>query len=266
MYLCYVDETGLDGESPVVVTAGVIVDGTSKLVKTNREWVALLQDLLRSVEGGMTELKSSRLYRGIGKWKHIEGNARHTRMEELIDWFVGRSHAIALAAVDLEVNDGRVELEGLSGPELTCAFHIVLQVQRAHQGKGKNKGVTLLVMDESKVSGRLADLLERPPKWSEAYYGRKTRDDPLHQLVHTPFYVKSDRIELIQLADLIAFVYRRYVEICRFGEAYDGEGDRIRRWKGKLDERLLGQSHRWPKRTAAAVARSIVAAAPPELR
>lgn len=266
MYLCYVDETGLDDDSPAVVTVGVLVEGTTRLVKTNREWTQHLGALLDEADAGMPELKSSRLYRGLGKWNRIPGDQRHARIEELIDWFVDRKHHIALAAADKDFDLDNSALEGVGSHELLAAFHISLQVQRAQQTKNKNKGVTLFAMDQSRVSGQLADLLENPPSWSDDYYARKPKADPLDQLVHTPFWVRSDRIELVQLADLFAFVYRRYLETRRDGEDYPGEFERLNHWKAKLDSRLLNRSHRLPTRETSSATDAVIAAFPAELQ
>lgn len=265
MYLCYVDETGLEGECPVVVTVGVLVEGTQRLVKTNREWAARLGPLLTETGAKMTELKSSRFYRGLGRWGAIPGDERAARIEELLDWFVERKHQIALAAVEKTAMADSAPLGVVRSAELLAALHIPLQVQRAHQGKGNNKGVTLFVMDKSKIEGKLADLLSDPPSWSDNYYARRRRAEPFDQLVHTPFFVQSDRLELVQLADLIAFVYRRYVEVQRDGDSYPGESERLTRWKQKLDTRLLGRSHRLPARGVDAGTAALVKACPVEL-
>lgn len=156
--------------------------------------------------------------------------------------------------------------DGVNNAEMLAALHIPLQVQRAHQGKSNNKGITLFVMDRSKIEGKLADLLGAPPDWSDDYYSRKRKAEPFDQLAHTPFFVQSDRLELVQLADLIAFVYRRYVGVERDGEAYAGEAERLARWKAKLDSRLLDRSHRLPARGVNAGASALVGACPPELR
>ena len=266
MYLCYVDETGIDGDSPAVVTAGILVDAGSRLVKTNREWLDLLGGLLTAAGAKMQELKSSKMYEGTGRWKRLDGDERHDRIEQLLDWLVERKHGIALAAVE---NDRAIDTDLLPeahSRELLSAFHVALQVQR-HQGKrAVNKGATLLVMDDSKVSGRLANLLEQPPAWSDDYYGRTAKADPFDRLVHTPFWVQSDRIELVQLADLVAFVYGRYVQVERNGEGYRGELERITRWKTKLDACLLSPADRVPTNKVSPATAAIVDLVPHELR
>lgn len=265
MYLCYVDESGLHSRESPVVTVGVLVEGSQRLIKTSRQWTEQLGNLLTEGDVAMNELKSSQMYRGSGKWNRLRGDERHRRIEGFVDWFVERKHHLALAAVDGSIDLGDSALT-ITDPELLAALHIALQVQRAHQTKEKNKGATLLVMDQSKVAGRLTDLLEEPPAWSDDYYGREQDAEPFDQLVHTPFWVPSDRIELVQLADLFAFIYRRYVEVCRNGEDYEGERVHLERWRNKLDTRLLGRSHRLPTRAVSPATRDLVSAFPSELR
>lgn len=85
MCFCYVDESGMDQGSDYIVTVGLMIDAATKLPKITREWEHHLGALLHSVGGGMPELKGSRLYEGLGKWRKFPGD-RHEAIDELVSW------------------------------------------------------------------------------------------------------------------------------------------------------------------------------------
>ena len=53
------------------------------------------------------------------------------------------------------------------------AWHIALQLQRAHQPMRKSKGKTILVFDDNKHGiANVADSIYDPPAWTDDYYAR----------------------------------------------------------------------------------------------
>lgn len=65
MKVCYVDETGTDGISPVLVMVGVIADG-QRLPKTQSELAAIFGSLGNLSAKTLRELKSTQLFKGTG--------------------------------------------------------------------------------------------------------------------------------------------------------------------------------------------------------
>lgn len=249
MKIAYVDETGTDGKSPVLVMVGVVAD-TSRLSRTQEEFEALFDELGDLATKTLTELKSTEIYRGRRSWRGVDGDERHSVISGLCSWVGQRKHHLTLAAIDFQRwgkhGDGRMEDEWLA-----AALHTALQIQRANQGIKKRKGVTFLVFDEQKQkSDALAELLFDPPAWTHEYYGRSKNQVPLDQVLDTAFYAKSHHSGLVQVADLFAFVFRRHVEIVDYGAAedYEGEADRIRSWVEVLSDRLVDRVHRWPSK------------------
>lgn len=250
----------MDGDSDFVVTVGLMLDATSKLTKVTREWEDLQRGLVKSVGGGMVELKGSKLYEGAGKWKKLPRD-RHEVIDELITWLCDSGFKIAIAAVDKSV-DLDDTLAPVTSHELLAAFHVALQVQKANQGKKRNKGVTFLVLDESKVRDSLIALISEPPAWADAYYRRGKKAEAFDTLIHTSFFVRSEDIALVQLADLVAYIYRRILHLEARGEAFDGEGEWLSKWQKDLDGRLLPTSARYPKNKAPDQAKTIAGLAP----
>ena len=269
MKLCYVDETGTDGNSPLVVFVGVIAD-VARVHRTRAEFEQLFQDLTELPDKSISELKGSNLYYGKGRWDGVDGEVRHDAIRQLCDWLAERKHSLALAALDAKLFAGS-DLAQLTSLDIwMCgALHVALQIQKAHQGTKKNKGASFLVFDEHKVKGdALAELLFAPPAWSDDYYARSKKQLALDQITDTAFYARSHHVGLVQVADVFAFVFRRFSEIADFGEpeGYDGELDRLTGWIEVLDHRLLARSNRWPRRTRSDLAAAYSSLAPPSLQ
>lgn len=267
MKLCYVDETGTDGMSPLVVMVGVIAD-SHRVHRTRTEFTNELQELGDGLDRELRELKSNELYKGRGPWARVPGDKRAEIITHLCDWLCERSHSLALAAIDLSKFD-EAPLDDELDEWMTAALHIALQVQRAHQGHQRRKGTTFLVFDEHKRhADRLAELLYDPPAWTDAYYERGRRQEPLDQIIDSAFYARSHHVGLVQVADLFAFLFRRYSELHDFGHqpAYSDEVQKIDGWVETIASRLLDRSHRWPVRRRDEISSWFTDTAPGSLR
>ena len=68
--------------------------------------------------------------------------------------------------------------------------------------------------------------------WSEAYYDKGKKEDPLDQVLEVPTFVDSKQTVLIQVADWFAFGIRRYAELSEDLEKpkYEGELDKLFTW------------------------------------
>lgn len=268
MKLCYVDETGTDGRSSLVVFVGVIAD-VARVHRTRREFEELFRNLAEIPDKTIAELKGSNIYYGNGRWNGVDGEVRQAAIGQLCEWLSERKHSLAVAALDASKYE-HSDLAQLTGLDIwmSGAFHIALQVQKAHQRTKKKKGATFLIFDENKVKGdALAELLFDPPAWSDDYYSRGKSQQALDQITDTAFYARSHHIGLVQVADVFAFVLRRYAEIVDYGEAegYKGELDRLTGWINLLKARFLDRSHRWPARPKSELARAYVSLCPPSL-
>lgn len=265
MYFAYVDETGTDGSAPVLVMVGIVVNG-ERLNRTQEELATIFAGLSVQATGLMKELKGKTLLGGSGPWRRLDGEQRRTVVTNLCHWLVARKHTLALAAISHDC----FKKSPPPGTELSTAwrggaFHIALQLQRAHQAQRGSKGKTVLVFDDNKQEmDSLVDLIASPPTWSDDFYSRRRRDPPLQQLIDTPFAVKSHHVGLVQVADVFAYVFRRYTELVDYelAEAYVGERGHYEDWVQILRGRLISAAHRWPSRSDSALARWYTSAAP----
>lgn len=250
MKLCYVDETGTDGKSPVIVMVGIVAD-SQRLSRTQAEFASMFASLDEVALRNLRELKAVDLHRGKGAWYGVPGATRQAIVTNLCSWLCDRKHQISLAAIDLEQFRAK-PLDSSLDAWMTAALHIALQIQRSHQSMKKNKGATFLVFDEHvKHDSELPELLFNPPPWTDGYYGLKRGKQRLDQVIDTAFYARSHHVGLVQIADLFAFLFRRYSELMDYGEAeaFTGERDRVTEWVKLISRRLLPKSSRWPARS-----------------
>lgn len=253
MKFCYIDESGM-GQEPYLVMAGVIVDATRMHV-TKEIWADFLQALSGAARREITEFHTKDFYRGNGPWRKLDGPVRTRIIVAILKWLTDRKHHITWCVIDIEAWKDQAgkdpRLQDLETPWRTAAFHMVLTLQKRFQTESRNKGHTVCVFDrEVKEEAKLAKLICAPPDWSDSYYERARRQSPLDQIVDVPHFVDSEDVVLIQVADLIAYLLRNYVELVtgHAKERYAGEAKQINEWVNTIAQRSLPPVNRYAKR------------------
>lgn len=269
MKVCYLDESrrGKDG---VFVMAGVVVDAV-RMHRTKNEYGELFDIVGHIARKRIYEIHATDLIPGNSSWRGVDGRLRSLIVDAILDWFAERKHKVTFSAVGVRTfndlcNDSELKRD-LNDVQIAAAFHIVLTLQRAHQREDRNKGHTLLVFDKGREPAQLERLIVDPPSWSDSYYDRKSRQDRLDQIIDVPYYANSQRVPLIQVADLMCYILRRYSELEDSGscEAYDGEIEKYRRWVGKIKARCISKSHRYRQQNACDTAEFFKSMAPMSL-
>lgn len=270
MKICYVDESGNQTTDPCLVMVGILVDA-ARLHRTREEFGDILDTVQQLFQEDLKELKGSKMLFGRDRWRKIDPEERKRITGGLCAWLKGRKHLIVLSAADrtkFATSQNPPLPSFCSDPWLATATHVALQVQKVNQGMSHNKGVTFLVFDENKAKAdSLAELLWDPPNWTDDYYSRGKKQEPLDQLIDSAFTVKSHHAGLVQVADLYAFIFRRYSEVNDFGlpEEWPGERKLIEGYVDTLKSRLLPKSIRWPSRTTSGCAKWFNSIAPNSL-
>ena len=271
MKVCYVDESGNQPTDPCLIMVGLLVDAL-RLNRTHEEFGDIFQTVSQHFEEELKELKGSKLLFGRDRWRKIDPSVRKGVAERLCCWLSERKHHLVLAAIDKSrfEKQKNSSLPGFTNdPWLSASVHIALQLQKNNQGKSHNKGLTFLVFDENKAKADiLADLLWDVPHWTDDYYNKNSKQERLDQLIDSAFTVKSHHAGLVQIADLYAFIFRRFVEFRDFGmsEEWSGEKQLIDGYVDLLRSRLLPQSTRWPAKTGSKAAKWFNELAPQSLR
>jgi Protein of unknown function (DUF3800) len=249
MKVCYVDESGNQPTDPCLIMVGLLVDAV-RLNRTREEFDDIFEMVSGHFDEELRELKGSKILFGRDRWRKIDPSIRKSVTERMCSWLSERKHHLVLSAIDkakFEKQKNASLPEFTNDPWLSAAVHVALQLQKNNQGKSHNKGLTFLVFDENKAKADiLADLLWDVPRWTDDYYTKKSKQERLDQLIDSAFTVKSHHAGLVQIADLYAFILRRFVEFCDFGvpEEWSGEKQLINGYVDLLRSRLLPQATR----------------------
>ncbi len=268
---CYCDESGV-GDEPIAVMVGVVVDA-SRMHLTKDDWQELLGSVSKFVGKPIPELHTKAFYAGNSPFRDLTGTQRSNIISIIYDWLAERKHHVVYTSVFKEKYENSFA-KGDIPDELNTVwrflgFHLVLAMQRHCQKQAKQKGHTIYVFDnKEREEKRFVDIILRPPKWSDEYYGRKLRQKQLDQIIDVPYFGDSKDVGLIQLADFFSFFLRRYAEISE-GLAkpnYKDERSKLSNWIKIFAERSIGRAHIYPKGSLNSAEELFFNHAPPSIR
>lgn len=266
MKFVYADESGDPEQGNVFVMCGVLVDAY-KLRKKTADAERLFASVFARHSGSPTEIKTKAFLKGNGGWKIIPGMERREIVERIVDFAVdGGSKIVGIALAFDQFEDATQNGFGhpfgkshwAAAGMFTCSL-----VQKRMQKQKNNKGLTIFVLDENKQQmPKVIHGVHAPDPWFDPLFQEKgsrprdpawlprTDEDRFDQILNTPFPIDSKHACLVQVSDVVAYVYRRHLELAFDGheEAYDGEAEFFKRCARKLDgARLtLGQTPKAP--------------------
>jgi hypothetical protein len=250
-----------------MVMVGILVD--AKRLRRTKEDFREVFELLQEDRGKkLKELKGPNILYGNGIWRDVEPELRQQIIEYFCRWIGARKHHLVLTGVCREKYRAQL-FPNISDQWLVAGMHIALQLQKYNQRKKKNKGRTILIFDENKMKAdHIADLLWEPPDWTDSYYHRKKGQPKLDHIIDSGFTAKSHHVGLVQVADVFAFILRRYAELFEYKETpkWDGEPNLINEYIDYLVPRMSQSSIRWPKRTSSSCAKWYNQVAPDSLK
>jgi hypothetical protein len=126
-------------------------------------------------------------------------------------------------------------------------MYLCALIQKKVQKEKNSKGLSVLIFDDNKQDmPKLSDGLYDCNEWYDDLYALPTTSkgntvwkvEPskrFDHIINTAFAIKSEHSSLIQVADIISYIYRRHLELCTSGEKYDGEKQLYEDWVNKLD-------------------------------
>lgn len=268
MKFCYLDETGT-GQDTVIVLVGVIVD-IQRMNRTKQEWQDLFVSIARVAKKDINEIHAKDLLAGNHAWRGVDVVDRDRVVDLVLNWLIERNHKITFSAIDRERFKVSTDMRRtvLDNEWCAAAFHIMLGIQKAHQTNEKNKGHTLFIFDMGKNPSQIITLVREPPDWSDSYYGREKKQERLDQIIDVPFFADSEHVPLIQIADLIGYIFRRWADLNDYGqsEKYVGELAKFEKWIEKIKAVCLKASYRYMKRGGCDTARFYYELSPASLR
>ena len=235
MKFVYVDESGGKGQGDVFVMFGLMLDAHS-LRKRTEEFEELLDPVFKKHPGKKTDFKTIKFINGKGGWSKIGEDERKEFLRDVCNLAVSKGGKIVGLALSFSALDNnKIELlPKLSHWQISAMF-IASLIQKKMQGKEKGKGLTVFIMDDNKVEmPSFSDKLHAKSEWFDGLYevrqtGKKqgwkprSQKDRFNQIINAAFAIKSDHATLIQVADVICYVYRRHLELTSTQEACNDE-------------------------------------------
>ncbi|SLN41676.1 DUF3800 domain-containing protein [Pseudooctadecabacter jejudonensis] len=238
MKFVYVDETGDQVQSDTFVMTAVEIDAI-RLNKYSRIFSTMIGEVFAKHPGKPQDLKTRRFHRGAGGWNKISGEDRKAFLNAVVEEIANSSkiYASAISFKKFKATDHKA----FGYPDVSHSYWIanamfvLSHVQREHCDDPKNKGNCVIVVDDNKVEhANMAELIFKPDPWFDdlafkaAFLKSKKRPKNwetkrFNQIVNTPFAIKSEHASTILVADLAAFVLRRYIELKTEDEAFIGE-------------------------------------------
>lgn len=252
MKFLYVDESGGPDIGDAFVMCGVMVDAYKIRSKTHA-LDDMLQDMLRRHPRQATELKTGQFINGKRGWSRVDAGVRKRFLERICEFAIdggGRVYAICLSIKRVGAEASRFENPFNGDYWLAAAMYTVALTQKKMQKKSRNKGLTVVVMDDNRRGiPQLAAGIHEANDWFDGLYqlrNRGKRGEPwvdqkqsnrFDQIVNTPFAIKSNHSSLIQAADALSYVYRRDIELQFVDEAWAGEKAYYERLVESLDRK-----------------------------
>ncbi len=240
MKFAYVDESGDQGQGDVFVMVGVLIDAY-RLRKHTGKFDDMISSFLATHPNSPKELKTKAFINGADGWSKVDPTARKSFLTEVCGLAADCAKIFGVAfsfeKFGKAINAGHNQPFGKSYWPGAAMFMAALVQQKMQRGK-KNKGLTVLICDDNKREMQnLSDALYMADAWFDPIYQTCRRkngerawkeipdDERFDQIVDTAFAIKSQHSCLIQVADAVAYVYRRHLELTSVKEEWEGEKD-----------------------------------------
>ncbi len=240
MKFAYIDESGSDGEGDVFTMAGLLVDAY-RLRRYTTEFDTKLRNFRLLHPDAPQDFKTKKFINGSGGWRQVDANDRKQFLTDCVDLVVecGKVYAYGMSFTAFS--------NALSGAEdlpqhqnnywLACSMLVASLIQKKNQKETNNKGLTVLIFDDNKMHmPKLSDGIYLANPWYDGLYAlpRTVRgntiwavkaNDRFDHIINTAFAIKSEHSSLVQIADMLSYIYRRHLELYNDNEAYPGEKD-----------------------------------------
>lgn len=233
MKFVYVDESGAEDQGDVFVMCGLMVDAYSLRKKTEK-FEELLNPILGIPQTTVKEFKTKKFIEGKGVWKNIKPSDRMEFLKKVCALAKSRGLNTVGLALSFSLIKKTPHPSQLHHWPVSAMFLASL-VQKKMQLKPKNKGLTVFIMDDNqRYMPSFSEELYTKNDWFDGLYevrktgsrpGWKPRNhkDRFDQIINTAFSIKSDHATLIQVADVICYIYRRHLELTSLPETWRGE-------------------------------------------
>lgn len=219
MYLMYVDESGDSGHLPQSPTRHYILSG---LVVHELAWRTMLDDIIQMRKrfnqlyklALKAEIHSSPFVNNPKSHAHISRSDRLAILRECMD-FIGAQPSVSLLNVVVDKQGKRNDVAHLAWSRLLQRFEDTITYGN-FKGQ-KNASETGLVIPDIGNRGLITPLLRRMRRYNPipnntAIYGGGYRHRPIQCIIEDPYYKDSADSYFIQLADVLAYFTRQWID------------------------------------------------------
>lgn len=226
MKFAYIDESGASDQGDIFVMAGIMIDA----IKI-RKWTTAFDEKLKGAlylhPKPPNEFKTKKFIDGKDKWSEVPPADRKQFLLEICKQVVicGTIYAYAISFENF--NKSVEKSDGLPTNQddywVASSLFITCLIQKHQQKKRNNKGLTVLIFDDNKKGmSKLSESIYKSDGWYDDIYAPNSEisNTPLikpknrfDQIINTPFAIKSQHSSLIQVADILSYIYRRYLEL-----------------------------------------------------
>jgi Protein of unknown function (DUF3800) len=238
MKFAYIDESGERDQGDVFTMAGILVDAT-KLRKWTAEFDTNLLEFKRQHPAIPDDFKTKAFINGRGGWRQIDAEDRKQFLRDICAWVVqcGQVYAYGMSfqAFENAVAASADLPENQNSYWVACSLFTTCMIQKKNQKQPNNKGLTVLIFDDNKVHmPKLLDGIYKPDGWFDGIYAQKRivrgksvwgvkPANRFDHIINSAFAIKSEHSPLVQVADILSYIYRRHLELFNVAEAYVGE-------------------------------------------
>ncbi|NKD78096.1 DUF3800 domain-containing protein [Haematospirillum sp. H1815] len=260
MKFIYIDESGGHDKDGVFVMCGLMIDAY-KLRKKTSEFETIFEGIFDKHKIAISDFKTHKFINGKGGWSNIELDERKSFIDTVCRKAIdngGMVFGITLLMKKFNetCKDGKYEKPFKMDYWISSAMFIACLVQKKMQAIKNGKGLTVFVVDDKKTHmTTLSEELHEGHPWFDGLYQirgkrngksiwiERNKENRFNQIINTAFAIKSNHSTLIQVSDVISYVYRRHFELKICDESWEGEKDYFKDLVDVLDlERVrLGQ-------------------------
>lgn len=260
MKFIYIDESGSRDRSQgdIFVMAGLLIDAF-RLRKQTVNFNRLIQGFLHECPRSKKEIKTKAMINGSGGWSKVDPHKRKAFLEAAVDLTVGCAeiYAVAFSLEKFRIAVQEMQKAPPFGTNywVGAAMFLVTMIQKKMQTLGRNKGRTVVVFDDNKKDlPKVSDCLYQADPWFDALYKRRfmkppkgaskrlwqpiKKDERFEQIIDSAFSIKSEHSPFVQTADMVAYIYRRHLELTDSEEKWPGEQGYYGNLVRKLDTRF----------------------------
>lgn len=255
MKFAYIDESGDQDQGDVFVMAGLLIDAY-RLRKYTAEFDTALTTFLSNHPSAPKELKTKAFINGRGGWNKVLPDDRKQFLSDMCNIALECSKIVGLAisfkAFKESTEKGDYHLPCAGNYWALCGMFVAALIQKKVQNEKNNKGLTVLIFDDNRAHmPKVSDGLYMADSWFDALYQQRGKARGKSQwlpvksigrfdhIINTAFAIKSEHSSLIQIADSVSYVYRRWLELGTEKEAYAGEKAYYDKLAAKLDKKRI---------------------------